>query len=35
MIKKLKKYQQKRNTTIYILDDLGMNKEVADKNGKK
>lgn len=35
MIKKLKKYQQKRHSTIYILYDLRMNKEVADENGKK
>ena len=35
MILKLKKNQKKRYTTIYILDDLGMDKEVSDKNGKK
>jgi len=35
MIKKLKKFQEKRHTAICILDDLGMNEEVADENGKK
>lgn len=35
MILKLKKNQKKRFTAICILDDFGMNKEVADKNGKK
>ncbi|WP_339655950.1 DinB family protein [uncultured Maribacter sp.] len=34
-ILELKKNLKKRYTAICILDDFGMNKEVADKNGKK
>ncbi len=35
MLEKLKKFQQQRYTVIYSLDNLAMNEEIANEDGKK